>query len=151
MKHAWCASLLNITLLFASCGGSSPKPGSINGNWSAQVALADGAVLYSFSSSLTQASGSNVSVSNLSFSPASACFPQPTEQSAIFTVNGSADGFEIGPFGMTISATSNAQQNALTLAGERISSGWISGTWTLDGGSSCTGHGIFTMKPASTV
>ena len=152
MKRDRFALLVPVALLFVACGGSGGAPvnGNINGTWSAQLAIPDGVVLYSFSSTLTQGNGSAVSVSNLSFSPAVACFPAPTVQTATFTVTGNVGGVQTGTFGMSISAAGSEAQNTLTLTGARTSSGWISGTWTLVGVSGCTGHGSYVMKPAST-
>jgi hypothetical protein len=143
-----CARLISLALLaffLVSCGSGSPAK-KIDGVWNASLQNPDGSVAYTFGATLAQNTGSTVNVSSFSFTSPAPCFTAPLGQTATFTASGHSGGFEIGPFGMSVStAFMTMQENVLTLTGTRNSDGKISGTWTLTGLSGCSGGGPYTM------
>jgi hypothetical protein len=143
-----CARLISLALLaffLVSCGSNSPAK-KIDGVWNASLQSPDGSVAYTFTATLTQSTGSTVTVSNFGFTSPAPCFTAPLGQNATFTASGHSGGFETGPFGMSIgTGLMTPVENVLTLNGARTSDGKISGTWTLIGLSGCSGGGIYTM------
>ncbi len=130
--------------LFA-CGSSAP-PKKIDGFWQATLQNPDGTAAYTFSATLTQASGSDVTVSYFGFTSPAPCFTAVMGQSATFSASGHSGGFETGSFGMNIStAMGTMVENVLTLTGTRRGDGSIEGTWTLSGLTGCSGSGKYTM------
>jgi hypothetical protein len=145
MKPLVTILLVGLALMLGGCG-SSNNSGTINGNWSAALLNSDGSAAFGFTATLTQASGSAVSVSNFNFTTSSPCFASATTQSASFQLTGNTNGNVTGNYGMSISTEFSAGQtnNQLTLQGT-VSGGTISGTWSLTGQTGCTGSGTFTM------
>lgn len=138
-------SLALAALLLISCGSSNSK--NINGYWFSSLTNANGTTSNDFRASLAQGMGSAVSVSGFYFVIATPCFSTMAE-SATFTTNGSAGGYQTGAFQMTITTIFPASQNnVLTLNGTRDGQGNISGTWTATGEAGCTGNGMFNMRP----
>ena len=134
-----------LAFFLVSCG-SSPAPRKIDGFWTAALQYPDSTPAYTFMATLTQSTGSTVSVSSFGFTSAAPCFTTPLGQTATFTATGHSGGYETGPFGMNVSTSFGTQvENVLTLSGTRSSDGKISGTWTLPGLSGCSGSGTYTM------
>jgi hypothetical protein len=132
--------------LLVGCG-STRAAKVIDGTWNANLQSPDSTSAYKFSATLTQGSGSTVTVSNFLFTVSAPCFSSPTGQSATFSATGHAGGYQTGPFGMNISTALGVQaENVLTLSGTRNSDGKISGTWTLTGLSGCSASGNYTMQ-----
>ena len=150
MKPIRLALLSVLSLIVASCGGSS-SPSGINGGWYAQLNNASGGSALAFSVTLAQGTGSVVNSSNLAITSPSPCFPQAAVQTATFTAIGSSNGFVTGPFAMTITTVfPEGNNNVITMQGNRNGNGIgsITGTWALTGYPGCsTGSGSFTMNP----
>jgi hypothetical protein len=145
MTYARLTSLVLLTALFSACGSSTP-PKKIDGFWFATLQNQDGSSAYTFSATLTQNSGSTVTVSSFGFTNSAPCFNAPLGQTATFTASGHSREFQTGQFGMNIStALGTMVENVLTLAGTRNPDGSISGTWILTGKSGCSGNGAYTM------
>ena len=135
-----CVSLATL----ASCGSSSRN---IDGPWSGNAAKSDGSLAFTFSTSLAQGSGNNVTVSNFSVGNSLPCFASGASEIATFSSTGSANGVQTGSFTMTVSTMfPSALNNVLTLQGSRNSDGSISGTWNLTGQTGCGGNGNFKMS-----
>ena len=150
MKHTFSVTLFFAVLMCTSCGSSSPAPKTINGVWRAQLNNSDGSSAYMFFATFSQMSGMTVSVSNLAITSPSPCFNAPSGQTATFAETGSSNGFQTGPFTMTVNAGAGAQANTLSLTGNRGNDGNFSGTWTSTGFAGCDGNGSFTMSPPPT-
>ena len=141
-------ALLYLVLLTAGIISCGVTPMKINGSYVASLLNPDGTAAYTFATTLTQASGSAVSVSGFAFSSSAPCFNAPMGQTATFSATGSSHGYQIGPFAMTVTtALGPPVENVLTLSGSRNNDGRISGTWSLTGLTDCTGSGSFTMGP----
>ena len=147
MKIARLAFLILLASILTSCG-SGPAPKTINGAWRANLLNPDSSTAYTFTTVLTQGTGSTLDVMGFLFVTQPSCFPTPLGQSATFSVKGHGGGFETGPFAMTIStAFGTMTENVLTLKGNRNSDGTITGTWTLTGLGVCSGNnGSFSMQ-----
>lgn len=142
MKFISVVCILTFGVLLSACGNSPSN--NINGNWSAMLTNADGTPAFAFTTHFTQASGSNLNVTNFSFTTSGSCFgSQPVTETGSFGLTGNFNGNVNGAFGMTISAT-NDPSDVLTLQGT-AHNGTISGMWTLVGSASCSGNGSFTM------
>ncbi len=138
-------------LVCSSCGGSTSSSKTINGVWRAQLNNADGSSAYLVSASLAQSTGTSVTVSNLTITSPSPCFNAPTGQTATFNGTGSTNGFQTGPFTMTITTGLGTQvENTLALTGTRGNDGNVSGNWTSTGFAGCGGNGTFLMTPPPT-
>ncbi len=142
MKFIGIVFVLALAIAFSACGSNSSN--NINGNWSAVLTNSDGTPAFAFTTSFTQASGSNLNVTNFSFTTSGSCFgSQPVSETGSFALSGNFNGNVSGGFGMAISATNNPS-DVLVLQGT-ASNNKITGTWTLTGSTSCTGSGTFTM------
>ena len=146
MNRVGVIFLILLASLLAACGSTRP-PKVIDGMWNANLQNPDSTPAYTFSTTLTQGSGSTVAVRNFLFTASAPCFSSLTGQSATFSATGHAGGYQTGPFGMNISTSLGVQvENVLTLSGTRKSDGKISGTWTLTGLSGCSASGNYTMQ-----
>ena len=140
------------SVALAGCGGSSkssnPIAKGIDGFWSADLQTSDGSHVLVFNTVLAQASGAALSITSLSIFDPSPCFSSATNSSGTFTVTGNADGYQTGPFTMTVSTVSNTNdQSVVSLTGTRSGNGRISGNWTVTGFPGCNGNGTFLMSP----
>ena len=137
-----------IALLFGSllvgCGTNSNKTTTINCNWTATLMDTGGAQAFAFTTSLAESGGGSVNVSNFSFSTNSPCFVSGQTETGTFTLAGDFNGNVSGKFGLNVQSASPAG-NTLTLSGT-VAGNTIAGTWSLTGGSGCTGNGGFTMN-----
>jgi len=151
-KTIGIASLLALALILTACGsGNSMSPGvsSINGNWIATLNNPDGSLAYKFSATLTQGSGSQLSITNLTYTTDESCTALGALNAAAgsFSITGSSHGSISGPFTMQEILT-NVGGADLSLEGA-LSNGTISGSWNLTGlVPPCGGSGSFTMQPA---
>lgn len=134
--------LLLLGLATSGCGSSSnSSSGNINGTWSANLTNPDGSPAFAFTTSFTQGSGGSLSFTNLTFTTNGSCFPGTTTETGSFGLGGNFNGNVTGTFGMTIS--SSGTTNQLVLQGT-VSGNAITGTWSLAGGTGCSGNGTFT-------
>jgi hypothetical protein len=144
MKQLWTIFMLGIALVMAGCGTSSSN--SINGNWTAALMSSNNSSspVFNFSLTLAQSSGSNLSITNLSFATSSPCFAGGATATGGFALSGTMNGVTSGSLQMSIQ--SNAGSNQLTLQGT-VNNNTVTGNWTLNGiTSGCTGQGTFTMN-----
>ena len=148
MKTLGTIFVLGIALVLAGCGSNSTS-GVINGNWTAALmnSSSGGSPIFNFTTTLTQSSGSSVSVTTLNFTTSSPCFASGSAATGGFTLSGNLNGVTSGGFQMNIQSTGSSN-NLLTLQGT-VSNNTISGTWSLSGTTSgCSGSGQFTMNKA---
>jgi outer membrane lipopolysaccharide assembly protein LptE/RlpB len=146
MKTLGTIFVLGIALVLAACGSNS-NSNIINGNWTAALlnSSSGGSPIFNFTTTLTQSSGSSVSVTNLNFTTSSPCFASGSTATGGFTLSGNLNGVTSGGFQMNIQSTGSST-NLLTLQGT-VSNNTISGTWSLSGTTSgCSGSGQFTMN-----
>jgi len=146
MNLALLFSLLLLTSILTACG-SSPAPKKIDGTWNASLVNSNSSEAYTFAATLSQATGTTVSVSNFNFTSAAPCFTAPLGQTATFSATGNSGGYQTGPFGMSVgTGLMTPVENVLTLTGTRNADGSISGKWTLTGLSGCSASGSYTMN-----
>ena len=146
MKTPGTIFVMGIALVLAGCGTTS-NSNLINGNWTAALlnSSSGGSPIFNFTTTLTQSSGSSVSVTNLNFTTSSPCFASGSTATGGFTLSGNLNGVTSGGFQMNIQSTGSSN-NLLTLIGT-VSNNTISGNWTLSGTTSgCSGSGQFTMN-----
>jgi hypothetical protein len=143
MKKLGMAVLLAMGLTLIGCGGNSNTPANINGNWNATLTDTGNATVFSFGTSLFVNNDNALSVSNFSFSTNSSCFVSGETESGSFVLSGNFNGNVTGKFQFNVTSGSPSG-NALTLSGT-ANGNTISGTWSLQGGTGCTGSGNFTM------
>lgn len=150
------AILLLLVLLVNGCGSSRPTAQSATGGvWSGDLSGGEGSASgFSFITQFTVDSSGTLSFSSFEFINQGNCFPLDggsisgtmglTENMATDQVTGS----------MTLTVTGNGNTLTLsspdgvtgTLTGTTLSSGSVTGTWTLTGGTGCTNAaGSFTM------
>jgi hypothetical protein len=144
MKKLGIAVLLAMGLTLIGCGANnSNTPANINGNWNATLTDTGNATVFSFGTSLLVNNDDTLSVSSFSFSTNSSCFVSGETESGSFVVSGNFNGNVTGKFQFNVMSGSPSG-NALTLSGT-ANGNTISGTWSLIGGTGCTGSGNFTM------
>jgi hypothetical protein len=144
MKLFGIVMLLAVGSVLVGCGGGHSSSGNINGNWTATLSNTDNSPAFLFTTSLTQTDGSDVTVSNFTFTSKSPCFASGGTETGSFSLTGNFNGSVTGGYGMTIQS-GTPSGNTLTLQGT-VKNNTISGTWTLTGVSAgCTGAGTFTM------
>ena len=148
MKQFRIAMLLVLGLILGACGGgsgsSSNTTNNVNGNWTAALSDPSGGPTFALTTSLTQDSGTAVSVTNLSFTTATPCFSSGGSETGSFILSGNFDGNVTGAFQLSIQS-GTPSGNQLVLQGT-VKNNTISGTWILTGVTSgCTGSGNFTM------
>jgi hypothetical protein len=139
---------LAATIAAVGCSSSSGSNSTnVNGNWSASLnGSPTGPTVYAFTTTLTEASGGGVTVSNFTFTSAGSCFVQgQTSETGNFTLSGNFNGNVTGTFGMTINST-NANNATLALQGGVGPNNTLVGTWTLTGSTACSGQGTFTFN-----
>jgi hypothetical protein len=144
MLRIGIVALLALGFMLSGCGSNSPQ--TLNGNWAAALS---GTQSFSFSATLEQGSGTDVTVTNLALTSPMPCFNSSfAPESAAYTSSGVVNGNITGPFNLTITTLFPAQnQNMLVLQGN-VNGQTITGTWNLTGGVSTgcsTGSGNFTM------
>ena len=142
MKQFGMAMVLALGVLLAACGGgSSSTAATVTGNWTATLT---GTEDLSFTTSLTQNSGTVVTGTNLSFTTSTPCFTSGGTQTGSFVLSGNFNGNITGAFQLVITS-GTPSGNTLTLQGT-VNNNTVTGTWNLTGVTSgCTGSGTFTM------
>ena len=142
--------LLILGVLMVGCSSNSSGSGNINGNWSASlVSSPTGPPIYAFTTTISEANGGGLSVSNFTFTTTGPCFQgNTTTETGSFSLTGNFNGNVTGTFGMTISTefSGGATQNVLSLTNGMVNGNTISGDWTLTGVSGCSGQGTFTVN-----
>ena len=138
MKKLAMALLVTAVMTLVGCGSNSSH-GNINGHWTA--VLTDTA--FNFGTSIVVNNDGTLSVSNFSFSTNSPCFVSGETESGSFAFTGDFNGKVTGSFTFKV-VSGSPSGNTLSLTGT-VSGDTITGTWSLTGGSGCTGSGNFTM------
>jgi hypothetical protein len=134
------------TAALVGCGsGSNHSSGNINGNWTATLTDSNSNPVFVFTTSLTANNGSStLNVTNFTFTTNDAsCSISGGTETGSFTVSGDFNGNVTGQFQLQVTAGSPANAD-LTLTGT-VNGNTISGTWSLTGGTGCSGSGNFTM------
>lgn len=146
MKQLWMFAVLGFASLLAGCGTSSNS--TINGNWTAALmsSSSSSSPVFNFTVTLAEASGGGLSITNLNFTTANACFATDSTATGGFSLSGNMNGVTSGGFQMNIQSQPGGGNNQLTLQGT-VNNNTITGTWSLTGTTSgCTGSGSFTMN-----
>jgi hypothetical protein len=147
MRSFGIALLMAFGLFSFGCGGynSNPGSGNINGNWTATLSDTGSSPVFTFTTSFHQGGGTDVTVTNFTFTTSSPCFVSGGTETASFALSGNFSGNVTGSFALNIQSE-NPSGNTLTLQGT-VKNGVITGTWTLSGTTSgCTGNGNFTLN-----
>ena len=141
-KHTGIIALITLALILSGCGTTSnPGSGNINGNWIANLANSNSSgPTFQFNTSLTVSGSNSLVVTNLTFVSPSPCFPGPTSETGSFGLTGNFNGSVEGTFAMNVTGNGST----LALSGT-VQGGNINGTWTLQGGTGCSGNGTFSM------
>jgi hypothetical protein len=128
--------------MLAGCGKGS---GNVNGNWTATLISPPGATpVFAFTTTFTQGSGGTLGFTNFTFTTAGTCFATgPFSQTGSVSLSGNYNGNVTGSFAMTVTTMFPAANNMLTLMGT-VNGNTVAGTWTLTGGTGCSGNGNFT-------
>ena len=137
------ATILILGLTLIGCGASSKNGATINGNWTATLMDTNNNQAFAFSTSLSQMSNGSVSVTNFNFKTNSPCFVTGETETGSVSLTGDFNGNVSGSFGLNVQSGSPGGNN-LILSGA-VKGSTITGTWTLTGGSGCTGSGSFAM------
>ncbi len=156
------AILVLVAFTLSGCGGpnylnTQNAQQAAGGIWSAQIIGGSGpASGFSFNTQFTVNSNGSLSITYFQFLTQGACFPVEggTQTGTMdLTINGSTD-LVTG----TLTYTVLASGNTLTLNGQvtgtengnTLTDSSITGTWTITGGTGCTGAGgTFTMTQTS--
>ena len=155
------AILLLVAIMLNGCGSSRPTAQSVTGGvWSASLSGGEGpASGFSFITQFTVDSSGTLSFSRFEFINQGNCFPLDggavsgsmglTENMATDQVTGSMT-LTVAGNGNTLTLSSPDGVNG-TLTGTTLSNGSVTGTWTVSGGTGCTGGGgSFTMTSETT-
>ena len=131
--------------MLVGCGsGGSMNPVNLSGNWNASLTdTSGGGTVFNFGTKLIVNNDGTISVTNFNFSSSSPCFVSGETESGSFTLSGNFNGNVTGSFQYKI-ISGDPMGNTLLLNGT-VNGNTISGTWTLTGGTGCTGSGNFTM------
>jgi hypothetical protein len=146
MRRLGIVLLTAFALFLVGCGGENSNPGSgnINGNWTATLNDTGSSPVFTFTTSFHQGGGTEVTVSNFTFTTSSPCFVSGGTETASFMLSGNFSGNVTGSFELNIQSETPSG-NTLTLQGT-VQNNAISGTWSLSGTTSgCTGNGNFTL------
>ena len=144
MKQLATVALLIMGLTLVGCGANnSSNPANVNGAWNATLLDTNNTTVFTFGTSLMVNGDGSLTISNFSFSTNSPCFVTDEKESGSFTLSGNFNGNVTGKFGFNVQSGSPSG-NTLVLSGSANGS-TISGTWTLTGGTGCTGSGSFSM------
>jgi uncharacterized lipoprotein NlpE involved in copper resistance len=138
MKKLAMALLAAVVLTLTGCGNNS-KQGNINGHWTAVLSDTN----FSFATSVLVNGDGTLSASNFSFSTNSPCFVSGETESGSFAFTGNFNGKVTGTFTFNV-VSGSPSGNTLMLTGT-VNGNAITGTWSLTGGTGCTGSGNFTM------
>jgi hypothetical protein len=130
------------------CGGAmGPTATGINGNWTATLSNVEGSIAYQFSAAFAQGNGTQLNITNLTFTTQTVCPLSGSGLEGSFTATGSSNGKVAGTFAMSMSQL-NVGGPTLALQGN-LSNGVISGSWNVEGiVPNCSGNGTFTIQPS---
>jgi hypothetical protein len=139
MKKLAVAGLVAVVLTLVGCGWHDHGHGNINGTWTAILSDSD----FSFGTSVVVNGDGTLSVDQFSFSTNGPCFVSGETESGSFAFTGDFNGHVTGQFDFKV-VSGSPSGNTLKLMGT-VNGNAITGTWTLTGGTGCTGSGNFTM------
>jgi hypothetical protein len=139
MKKLAVAGLVAVVLTLVGCGWHDHGHGNINGTWTAILSDSD----FSFGTSVVVNGDGTLSVDQFSFSTSGPCFVSGETESGSFAFTGDFNGKVTGTFTFNV-VSGLPSGNTLKLMGT-VNGNAITGTWTLTGGTGCTGSGNFTM------
>jgi hypothetical protein len=139
MKKLAVAGLVAVVLTLVGCGWHNHGNGNINGTWTAILSDSD----FSFGTSVVVNGDGTLSVDQFSFSTNGPCFVSGETESGSFAFTGDFNGHVTGQFDFKV-VSGSPSGNTLKLMGT-VNGNAITGTWTLTGGTGCTGSGNFTM------
>lgn len=142
MKLALVVTLA-LVLILAGCGGSSTPSNDVAGTWTATLTNSAGTTLFAFTTTLTQTSANTANgvTGSYSITNGATCFEEPVSENGEL-VTGTANTLAltiVGGSPGSLSVLDTLQLNG-TVNGKTIT-----GTWTLQGFSTCNGSGSFTM------
>ena len=143
MKQFAVAVLLLVGLTLVGCGSNSSNPSNINGTWTATLLDSNNTTVFTFGTSLMVNGDGSLTISNFNFSTNSPCFVSGETETGSFALSGNSNGNVTGKFGFNVQSGSPSG-NTLILSGT-ANGNTISGTWTLTGGTGCSGSGSFNM------
>ena len=133
---------LAITLAIALTGCGT-TPGTINGFWTATLTNPAGTPALAFQTTFLQGGGTGLTISNFAFTTSGSCFVSgQTSETGSVSLGGNYNGKVTGSLAMIVTSTVPNANNLLNLKGT-VNGGTITGTWTLTGGTGCTGNGTF--------
>ena len=139
MKKLAVAGLVAVVLTLVGCGWHNHGNGNINGTWTAILSDSD----FSFGTSVVVNGDGTLSINQFSFSTNGPCFVSGETESGSFAFTGDFNGHVTGQFDFKV-VSGSPSGNTLKLMGT-VNGNAITGTWTLTGGTGCTGSGNFTM------
>jgi len=142
LKQLGMVVICLLGFMLAGCGKGS---GNVNGNWTATLISPPGATpVFAFATTFTQGSGGTLGFTNFTFTTAGSCFATgPFSETGSVSLSGNYNGNVTGSFAMTVATTFPATNNMLNLMGS-VNGNTVTGTWTLTGGTGCSGNGNFT-------
>lgn len=135
-------AMLMLGLTFVGCGSSTHST-NMNGTWSATLMDTNKTQVFAFTTAIVESGNGSLTISNFNFSSSSPCFVSGESETGTFVLSGDFNGNVSGKFGMNVQSGSPSG-NTLILLGS-VNGNTVTGTWSLTGGSSCTGSGSFTM------
>ena len=134
------AVLLVCAITLSGCGNLG---GNINGNWAATLTNPAGTPVFAFQTTFLQTGVNGLNISNFAFTTSGPCFASgQTTETGSFSLSGNYNGKVTGSLAMLITTTFPSNNNVLNLKGT-VNGNRITGTWTLTGGTGCTGNGTF--------
>ena len=142
LKQLGMVAVCLLGFMLAGCGKGS---GNVNGNWTATlISPPDATPVFAFTTTFTQGSGGTLGFTNFTFTTAGTCFATgPFSQTGSVSLSGNYNGNVTGSFAMTVTTMFPTTNNMLTLMGT-VNGNTVAGTWTLTGGTGCSGNGNFT-------
>lgn len=146
-KQFALATLLVLSMTLAGCGKSA---GNIDGNWTTTLTTPPGGTpVFAFQTNFTGSGGGNFTITSLTFTTAGTCFATgPFTETGSVSLSGDYNGHVTGSFAMTISTQFPAGTNNVLSLNGAVANSTITGTWTLTGGTGCSGNGVFTATRA---
>jgi hypothetical protein len=152
MKRLAIVALLAFELMISGCGSTTKTvtQTAASGTWQAAITGGVGeASALNFITSYTVNGDNSLSIATLQFltTGAGSCFESGATASGTATLTTDSANLTTGPVTFIVQSGTPAG-NTLTLSGTE-SNTTITGTWTLTGGTGCTGQGDFTMTHSS--
>jgi hypothetical protein len=146
MRKLAIFGLLALSLTVLGCGSSSTTTAqtTTSGFWQAQLTGGAGeASALDFVTNFTVNGDGSLAVSSFSFFTTQTCFVSGETESGTANVTTNSSNVVTGSVSFVVTS-GNPAGNTLTLTGTE-NGNTITGSWTLTGGSGCTGGGSFTM------